>query len=98
MSSTGFEIRKIVMSTDEVGGWYTRGHVPTRQFRAALIGWEEASDDDASCRRVRHVWLRRVPRPGSYFCDAELMLAKPGARGAFKATLMMVVKEKLRTA
>jgi len=90
------DIHQLTMSSDEIGGWYTKGHVPTKEFRRALNGREDCADDDASCAKIRHVWLRQVPRSGGFIFDSEMMMAEPKSRGAFKATLMMVNGSNLR--
>lgn len=69
-------------------GWYSRGHHSEKAFRAALAERTQrhpCEAAEAECRFVQG-WWRKVPRGDG----AQFHAARPGSRGAFPVTALLL--------
>ena len=91
------ELHQIVMSHDEIGGWYVHGHLTKQKMREKIGAERYPATEDVAAVKIRRVWMRSVPsQTHPLLYDRELMITRPKARGAFKATVAMLGENTLR--
>lgn len=78
-----------IVQVPESGAYYSKGHHPHQDFRAALLaGWNSIPAHLPNGREVSLCWLWWRVDPPQRGEDRMVREAQPGTRGAFPVTVV----------